>query len=342
MRTFIYRRFANFSLSKKGFLLLICCLVSALTFAQNLDLVSLLDDANKRQTSALAELHKVQSDRLNSQQNLDDYNSGALKFSESEVTALKTKLKALKEQEKVVTEKYKAVFDEVSKLREIQAQPEQKRKALLAQMYPNGAQSTENTSSDPAKAATPTGTPPTTPPVAEKPKQDMRYFTVCETQFEGADEFSGKIRKDMMPELLFTHTEERMREFLKDKDYISCTAQLSSLTGGYIFLTLKITVLTAEAGQSFGMIEKGSTVTFKLINESAVKLINSRTDIGKIDKVNNTTVYTVTYPILSSDLKMLRENEIDKMRIIWGSGYEDYDIYNVDVIMRQIKCLYAD
>ena len=334
MINYITRPLGCLRSTKKVCLLLALCFVSMIASAQTLNVVTLLEEATKRQSATLSELHKVQSDRLNTQQSIDDYNSNVLRITETEFAALKAKLKEQKDLEKSVTEKYKLAFEEVTKLRDIQAQPEQKRAALLAQMYPSATKPTT-----PATATTPT---PAADNIPQKPKQNMRYFTVCEVQFEGNDEFSGKIRKDLMPEILFTHTEERLREHLKDKDYITCAAQLSSLSGGYVFLTLKITVQTANASQSFGMIEKGSTITFKLINESSVKLINSRTDVGKIDATANTTTYTVTYPIPSSDIRTLRDNEIDKMRIVWGSGYEDYDIYNVDVVMRQIKCIYAD
>ena len=33
------------------------------------------------------------------------------------------------------------------------------------------------------------------------------------------------------------------------------------------------------------------------------------------------------------------KSELDKMRVVWRTGYEDYQIYHVDFLINQINCL---
>ena len=45
------------------------------------------------------------------------------------------------------------------------------------------------------------------------------------------------------------------------------------------------------------------------------------------------------YGINNENVKMLSKFPIDKVGIMWTSGFETYDIYNVDLIMNHLSCL---
>ncbi len=161
----------------------------------------------------------------------------------------------------------------------------------------------------------------------------------CNLVFDGVDDFSGKKRKEVAGEILFSYTSDEMRPYFKEKDYIACSAYVSSLTGGYKFLTLEITIASEHAQRDYGIIEKGSVVTIKLMDGGNVKLFNNKTDVGVIDKLENAVTYKAQYIISSGAEKILRKNEIDKIRLIWSSGYEDYEVYNLDFFINQFRCL---
>lgn len=165
------------------------------------------------------------------------------------------------------------------------------------------------------------------------PKQE------CNLAFDGVDEFSGKKRKDVVEQMFFTYTNEELRSIFKDRDYMVCNGYLSALSGGLTFLTLNITINSKSAQREYGILEKGALINIKLLSGDNVKLVNSKTSIGTENPLNNSVEYRAQYLISSGDEKKLKKSEVDKVRIIWSSGYEDYEIYELDFFMDQFKCL---
>ena len=161
----------------------------------------------------------------------------------------------------------------------------------------------------------------------------------CEYAVNEVDEFTGKLRVDLAKQTLFTYTNERMRPFLKGEDYIFCAGNLSYLTGGLVFLSLNIEISNEAAQRDYGYIEKGSMMTIKFIDGSSLKLYNKKTELGTVNPLEKSVVYTPQFPIDNADQKILKKGEIDKIRIVWSSGYEDYEVYEIDFFVNQFRCL---
>jgi len=159
----------------------------------------------------------------------------------------------------------------------------------------------------------------------------------CDITFDGIDEFSGKKRKDLAPKLFFTFTPQQLREHYKGKERIETHAYLSNIQGGARFLSLKIIVNDAKAQRTYGMIEKGSVLNIKMIDGTNISLTNNKTDQGILR--NEQVVYSVQYRIATNQQKFLQDLEIDKLRIVWSTGYEDYEIYETDFLIHQFACL---
>ncbi len=163
----------------------------------------------------------------------------------------------------------------------------------------------------------------------------------CELAYDGVDEFTGKRRWEMPKQIFFTHTSDRLKPFFKEKNHITVEGFISGASGngGIYYLNLNIIILSEMAQREFGVLEKGSILTLKLINGSNVKLFNTKTSTGTLDKVEKRVAYRAQYMINSDNLKSLRKSEIDKARIVWGTGYEDYEVYNLDFFIDQLNCL---
>jgi len=163
----------------------------------------------------------------------------------------------------------------------------------------------------------------------------------CELAYDGVDEFSGKRRWEMPKQVFFTHTSERLKPFFKEKNHITVEGFLSGASGngGTYYLNLNIIILSEMAQREFGVLEKASILSLKLINGNTVKLFNTKTSTGSVDKVEKLVEYRAQYMINSDNLKSLRKSEVDKARIVWGTGYEDYEVYNLDFFIDQIDCL---
>lgn len=161
----------------------------------------------------------------------------------------------------------------------------------------------------------------------------------CQVAFAGVDDFTGKNRKDLQPQILFYHTDERLKPYLKNEDYLTTQAYLSTLEGGFHFLTLIIQIASKNAQLEYGSIERGSVVSFKTLGGKTAKLQANKTDNGLYDTRTDSFIYRVQYIISGGAKKILESELIDQIRVTWSRGYEDYEIYEVDLLKRQFECL---
>lgn len=161
----------------------------------------------------------------------------------------------------------------------------------------------------------------------------------CTYTFDGIDESSGQRRREMPKRLLFTHTDDRLRLFMKDQEYLRCEAYLSSIAGGYRFLTLEFTFAYPNAKEAYGFIEKGSILTIKLLDGGFINVKSGTLDQGSYDINSQILSYRVVYPIDQSQLSFLQKSEVDSLRVYWSTGYEEYDVYEIDFFMDQMECL---
>ncbi len=163
--------------------------------------------------------------------------------------------------------------------------------------------------------------------------------TPCNIVYEGKDERSGQWRRDVQKQLLFTHTDERLRPFLKEKEYMRCEGYMTSVGGGFRFLTLQFTFAYPNAREAYGFIEKGSILTVKLLNGDFINLFANKMDKGSYDTEREILTYRVHYPIDRSQIGLLKNSEVDAIRVFWSSGYEEYEVYQLDFFLQQLDCL---
>jgi hypothetical protein len=183
---------------------------------------------------------------------------------------------------------------------------------------------------------------PTTPYyqdfIKSNPYYGLEKQEQCKFQFNGKDN-TGRTRKELDAQHLFSFTDEKLRMFLKEKEYLSCKGYLSSLDGGYRYLTLEFTFSTPNAREAYGFIEKGSVLTIRLINGNFINLRSGTMDRGSYDTRVNLLTYRVHYAIAQDQMSFLSKSEVDKIRVFWSSGYEEYEVYQLDFFMKQLACL---
>ncbi len=160
----------------------------------------------------------------------------------------------------------------------------------------------------------------------------------CLMAYEGVDEQTKQFRRDCQKQLLFSHTDERLRVFLKDKEYLRCEGYFTSLTG-YRFLTLQFTFAYPNAREAYGFIEEGSILTIKMLNGDFINLRAGRMDRGSYDTKKEVLTYRVHYPIDRTQMNLLMQSEADLIRVFWSSGFEEYEVYQLDFFIHQIGCL---
>ncbi|MCB0654297.1 MAG: hypothetical protein KDC85_23660 [Saprospiraceae bacterium] len=164
----------------------------------------------------------------------------------------------------------------------------------------------------------------------------------CSIVFEGNDERTGRPRRDVQQQVLFTYTDERLRPYLKDKEYLRCEGFLTSIGGGFRYLTLVFTFAYPNAREAYGFIEKGSVLTIKMLNGNFVNLFSGKMDRGSYNTKTQLLTYRVHYPIDRGQLGLLEKDEVDAFRVFWSSGYEEYEVFQLDFFQSQLDCLEQD
>jgi hypothetical protein len=162
----------------------------------------------------------------------------------------------------------------------------------------------------------------------------------CEVYADTVDEATGRRRIVLAPGLMFTHTDPDLRPYFKNKELITCYGQLTKIDA-YVYLTIDFQIASSHSQSNFGSLAQGSLLRLKLLNGEFVTLHNIKSDKGRIDPYSGNTIFTGQYGMGKDEIKMLMDNELDKVRILWSTGYEDYDVYKIDFFKNHLTCLMA-
>ncbi len=160
----------------------------------------------------------------------------------------------------------------------------------------------------------------------------------CGMAFDEVDVFTGDRKRATKRSEFFTFTDPRMESMLRGKDFIKCDGFLSEV-GKNKLLVLELQVRSKTARQEYGGIRKGAKVIIKMLDDEMVTLRSTTTDSGKYDIATNTYNFKGVYLIEKNQVKTLASKEVNVVRIVWESGYEDYDIYEMDFIKNHFTCL---
>lgn len=162
---------------------------------------------------------------------------------------------------------------------------------------------------------------------------------ICEYEYEGTDEFTGQKRRDVSSKIFFTHTPENIRKYLNGKEYLTCWGNLTKISGGYKFLNLRFEVFENNAQKSFGHLPVNSLLSIRFLNGETIRLLNKRDFKPQFDSNKDIWIFKGQYSVDAKQEKKLAKCEIDKVRIVWETGYEDYEIYEIDFFKNQLDCL---
>jgi hypothetical protein len=162
--------------------------------------------------------------------------------------------------------------------------------------------------------------------------------TNCDYATEETDEFTGNKKLVMKQDVFLTHTSDEMKKYMKKKDYTTCTTYCAKIEGMYV-LYVNWKILTKDAYKYYGSIEKGAGFTIKLKNGSTVELKYSSYKSGDANYSLNYTTYSTYIVLTDDDVATLSTNEVDKLRMSWSKGYQDYVITNSTFFINQLPCI---
>lgn len=159
----------------------------------------------------------------------------------------------------------------------------------------------------------------------------------CTWAQETKDEFSGEVFHRTQAYELFRSTPEQLKAFLKGQPNVVCEAALAG-SSNQVSLLLKFTVHDPNARKSFGKLDRNSLLTLLLMDGTKYDLNNQTLSEGVQTEDNQALVFQGKYPLTPEIFKKLKRMELDRMRVAWSSGYEDYDVQYVQLLMQLGKC----
>ncbi len=160
----------------------------------------------------------------------------------------------------------------------------------------------------------------------------------CRLTVDTRDEFSGERRQELAREELFRFTNPSLKPYFTDHDHIICQAALACNAGSYV-LHLLFTINDVNAQRAFGGLPRNGIAVLKFLDGETYTLYNLRADEGQNEGNNPVFTFHGQYGVDPGMLKKMQKALLDKVRIAWSTGYEDYDIQNVDLLQRQTTCL---
>ncbi|MBK9981223.1 MAG: hypothetical protein IPP15_02155 [Saprospiraceae bacterium] len=177
-------------------------------------------------------------------------------------------------------------------------------------------------------------------PKEQMPQPYKSESASCQFLTDTIDTVTGTHRKELEPGLIFTDTDPDLRPYFKSKELITCYGKLSKM-GAYTYFTIDFQIASSHSQGNFGSLESGSLLRLRLLNGKYVSLYNLKSDRGHIDPYSGNTIFSGQYALGKDEIKLLSSSPLDKIRILWGTGYEDYDVYKIDFFMDQLNCLMA-
>ena len=160
----------------------------------------------------------------------------------------------------------------------------------------------------------------------------------CVMAVNTQDEFSGERYRSTMAVELFRNTPPALKNYLAGKPNVQCAASMV-LSGASAQLQLTFTINDPSPRKAFGKLDKNSPATLWFMDGTASMVYNLQTEEGVQNPENQSFVIKAQSALPSEVLKRIQRTELDKIRITWGSGYEDYDVQYVRLLMEQAKCL---
>ncbi len=173
------------------------------------------------------------------------------------------------------------------------------------------------------------------------PQSDVTLYPPappCALVMDRRDEFSGEIRRETARTELFRSTNAVLKNYLQGNIHILCEAALST-AGQTASLMLTFTVRDPNVRKSFGNLPKNGLANLRTLDGTTFTVYNQQLSEGIPDETGQVYTFRGQYPLDKVAFKKLRSTGLDKLRIAWATGYEDYEVQQVDLLMQQAQCL---
>lgn len=138
-------------------------------------------------------------------------------------------------------------------------------------------------------------------------------------------------------ESFISHSYKSMRNTQQYKDYVHCYLAIGEV-GDNKIVYLEYILQTPYGLYNHGIIQEGKKLLLKLSNNTTVGLTLKQTDKGKVDKINNETLYH-TYAVIPPKYENeLKKNSVSAVLMPWSKGNEMYSVIYPRIFIDQLYC----
>ena len=169
-------------------------------------------------------------------------------------------------------------------------------------------------------------------------ERELLQKIYCQLIYDDFDEKLNKNRKETVTHQLFNYTHPKLTNHFKNNDFLIGEASLIKTDNAY-FINLKITIRSKDARRSYGYIEQGAMLRISLVSGKKLFLENRIVSSGKLEAFTGNTIYQCFYGLDKDQVEDLYKNELDKIGLMWTTGFEDYPVYQIDFFQQLIECL---
>jgi hypothetical protein len=163
------------------------------------------------------------------------------------------------------------------------------------------------------------------------------YAQDCKYAKNEVDEFTGDKKVITKPELFVSHTDSVLKKYFKKKDYLTINCYAGNISN-YKVVYFSVKIRSKSAYDTYGSIQKGSEIMLKT-NSETITVKSLTYDSGDVDYEDNITTYSFYCLIDEATNKKLVKDSIEKIRIYWSKGYDDYPVVDKDAIKRHLNCV---
>lgn len=160
----------------------------------------------------------------------------------------------------------------------------------------------------------------------------------CGIEENGIDPTSLKSKIKIASESIIEYTHPKLESFYKEESFLTADAGVMLVDKTYFFV-LDVVVNSRDATRTYGDIESGAPLKALLINGEAAYMFATSTFKGQPIPNEDKVRYQSIFVINKADYRLLKKSELSKLGMMWSSGYEEYEIYNIDIVMNQLECL---
>lgn len=160
----------------------------------------------------------------------------------------------------------------------------------------------------------------------------------CSYRINEIDDFTGDKKVILNHQDFIIYTSDEMKRYYRKQDFVRCqvyAARINETKAAYFFWTLQ----TKEAYKLVGSIAQDSKMIVKFRDGETIELNFSKFDVGDTEYDLGYTTYHSFVILDEESVKVLQSKPIEKVRMYWSKGYQDYPVSNAYLFNNQLSCI---